>query len=173
MARILTRSHTFAGRSGSRRATEWFASSDVTAPTALPAASFVLLSTLSAGQLAKRPFTVTRTVGSIFVSSDQAAAVEKPFGAMGMIVVSDKASATGATAIPDPITDEGSDEWFAYRFFAAENHSNFEGTAEFQFDSRGQRRVEDGEDIAVLVSNAAAAAGLDFILKFRILVKLN
>ena len=106
--------HRFAAPRGvrSRRKTEWFPSADVTALTSLAPATFNFDQSLTAVELAKRPFTVTRTIGSIWVRSDQVAAVEDPFGAVGFTVVSDKAIATGVTALPDPITQEGSDAWF-------------------------------------------------------------
>ena len=83
------------GLRGQRRATEWFASANVTGVTTLAAASFLFSQSLTAAELAKRPFTVTRTVGSIWVRSDQVANTEDPFGAIGFRVVSEKAIATG------------------------------------------------------------------------------
>jgi len=158
----------------SRRKTEWFASGDISAASVLPFASFTLDQSLAAGGLAKRPFTVTRTIGSIWVSSDQVAGEEQPFGALGFQVVSGKAVATGVTALPDPITEEESDNWFVYKAFASSG-GPIEGQPmrEFAFDSKAQRIVEDGNNIAVMVSNAHASAGLRYILKFRMLVKLS
>ena len=170
--RIIRRSSAVAVR-GPRRKTEWFPSADITGFTTLGAATFVVSQSLTAGELAKRPFTVVRTVGSIWITSDQVAASETPFGAVGFIVVSDKAVATGATAIPDPITQEGSDEWFTYTQFAAQGGPlSGRQISEYKFDSRAMRKVEDGEDIVIVVSNAHATAGLDFGIKFRLLVKL-
>ncbi len=159
-------------RAGPRRQTEWFPSSDSSAAAALAAATFVFDQSLTTAEKAKRPFTVTRTVGSLFISSDQSAAIEFPFGALGFIVVSDKASATGVTAVPDPITQEGSDGWFVYRSFGVSGNPE-EGRVlhEFPFDSRAQRKVQDGEDIAVVISNASVH-GLSYILKFRLLIKV-
>ena len=158
---------------GKRRATEWFPSADVTATSLLPAASFALIGSLNAAEKAKRPFTVTRTVGNIWCSSDQVASLEFPFGALGLMVVSDKAVATGVTALPDPITEEGSDEWFTYRSFAvAGGPIDGSGWTEFSYDSRAQRKVQDGEDIVVMITNADAAFGLRFIMKLRILIKV-
>ena len=81
----------------------------------LPANTFIIDGSMSAAELAKRPFTVTRTVGMISVQSDQNVAVEIPFGAFGMRVVSDKAVATGAAAIPDPVTQVSDDAWYVYQ----------------------------------------------------------
>ncbi len=173
MARILRRSSFVRGGRSSGRLTEWQGSPNNTAETDLPANTFLLFASLTAAELAKRPFTITRTVGSLWVRSDQRAADEQPFGALGFIVVSEKAVATGATALPDPITEEASDEWFAYRSFAV-NGGPIDGRnmMEFQYDSRAQRKVQDGEDIAVMITNASAANGLTFIHKFRLLIKV-
>ena len=156
------------------RLTEWFPSADATVQVSLAAATFVLDQSLTAAELAKRPFTITRTVGSIWIASDQSAQFEVAFGAVGMTVVSSKAVATGATAVPDPITEEGSDEWFLYRSFCVSGGPVVgRPMPEFQFDSRAQRKCQDGEDIAVVVTNASASRGLVYLLKFRLLVKLS
>ena len=169
-----TRSTFIRGRS-SGRLTEWFGSTVVAAETPLGILSFTFDQTLAAGGLAKRPFTITRTIGSIWVGSDQAAAPEYPFGAMGMRVVSDKAAATGVTALPDPISEISDDEWFVWRGFAGYG-GTLQGRGnltEFKFDSRGQRKVQDGETIVVMVANASAADALNYIILFRMLVKLS
>ena len=174
MANRVIRGRSFAGRRSPGRLTEWLPSANITIFTQLGGGTFILDQTLTTAEKAKLPFTVTRTVGTIWVASDQFAAPELPFGAMGMMVVSDKASATGATAVPDPITEEGSDEWFTYQSFLgyadAANGAPYTG---YHFDSRAQRRVVDGEDIAVVVANARAGQDLRYVLKFRLLVKLS
>ncbi len=75
---------------------------------ALAAASVSLVSSLNAAALALRPFTIVRTRGLLIVQSDQVAATEQPFGALGLSVVTDQASAIGISAVPTPITDAGS-----------------------------------------------------------------
>ncbi len=157
------------------RLTEWFPVQP--GEIALGGASFVVTNSLNAAGLAKRPFTITRTVGLLAVRSDQVVATELPFGALGLIVVSEKASTTGATAIPDPITEQGSDEWFAYQAWAADGAQNVgagQRLSQYSIDSRAQRKVQDGEDIVVVMANGAAAAeGCIFVLNLRILVKLS
>jgi len=167
----------FRGSRGARRQTEWLASANINVVTSIGAATFLLDQSLTAAELAKRPFTVTRTIGSLWVQSDQNAAFENFVGALGMMVVSDKAVTTGATAVPDPITQESSDEWFMYQAFAgtagAEASAGaFRMLQEYKFDSRAQRKVQDGEDIAVVIANASAAFGMQFMLKFRLLIKV-
>ncbi len=171
--RIVRRPSGF-GRRSPGRLTEWFGDPFQTVETALPANTFIVVSSLTAAGLAKRPFTITRTVGNIFVRAESEILGTEPFGAIGFIVVSDKAVATGPTALPDPITQEGSDEWFTYLSFAA--GGSVGGGAPlmaFPFDSRAQRKVQDGEDIAVMVSNASVADAMQFIVKFRLLIKVT
>ncbi len=173
MARRMGARRAFLPRSPARL-TEWFGSADITAMTALPAASFVFDQSLTTAEKAKRPFTITRVVGVVFAQSDQVGAQEDPFGAVGFMVVSEKASTLGATALPDPITEESSDEWFAYQYWGT-NGGPIAGQpmAAFPFDSRGQRKVGDGEDVVIMVANANAAHGAQFRVKFRMLVKLS
>ena len=164
----------FLRRRSQGRLTEWFGSADATAFTSLGAGTFTFHQEFAAPALAKRPFTIMRTVGSIWVGSDQVAAAEQPFGAMGFQIVSEKAATTGATALSDPITEEDSDAWYTYKAFAAQG-GPIQGNPwyTYDFDSRGQRRVEDGFTFALMVSNASAAFGMNFLVKFRMIVKLS
>ena len=163
-------------RGSASRLTEWIGLTYQTNEKQLAAGTFVVESSLNALALAKRPFTITRTVGLIAVRSDQSAGVESPFGAVGMMVVSDKAVATGATAIPDPVTQVSSDEWFLYQTFLAAGNSDVsvgQVWLVFQFDSRAQRKVVDGEDFVSVIANANATDGLSYIFQQRVLVKLS
>ena len=161
-------------RKGSARTTQWFGSAQPTLK-ALAGLTFAEDQTLVAAGLAKLPFTVTRVVGSIYIGNDQVAALERPFGALGFAVVSDQAEGIGGASLPDPIGDMSSDLWFVYRSFG-EIGGPVVGNpfSEFKFDSRGQRKVEDGSTIVIMVSNGAAAAHiLNYVLFFRMLVKLS
>ncbi len=173
--RVVRRSGGF-GRRSPGRLTEWASDPFGTDFRSLAASSFVIVSSLDAAGLAKRPFTITRTVGSLYVVSDQLAAPEFPFGAVGGMVVSEKAVATGATAVSDPVTQASSDEWFMYQNFAVLGESGGGaryGLSRFEFDSRAQRKVQDGEDFVFVVANASATDGMQFFLLLRTLVKLS
>ena len=165
--RVVRRSSLVPLGRGPGRLTEWFGGQFVTDVTSLAANSFVITHVMSALELAKRPFTITRTVGSLFIASDQIAVEEFPFGAWGGMVVSSKAVATGATAV-------SSDEWFVYVSFAAQG-SAVRGSpfSEFKFDSRAQRKVQDGDEFVLVMANSSATDGLFFVLNLRILVKLS
>ena len=165
-------------RSGPRRMTRWIGSADVTAVTVLTGGATTFDQSLTVAELALRPFTVIRTVGMFAARSDQIAASEDAMAAVGMAVVSDAAVAVGVTALPGPITDEDSDLWYMYDTVAPgcflASSIGFASPA-FQyryFDSRGQRKVEDGQDIAVMLE-AGSGVGVAVWLKFRMLVKLH
>ena len=163
---------------GARRKTLWLQFPAQTAPQALAANTTLLFSSLNAAALALRPFTVIRTVGSVFVSSDQQAASEAPFGSFGLVVVSDQAIAAGAASIPDAYTDNASD-WLLHRSWgvqfvlsSAVGIAN-SGLREFMFDQKGQRKVDIGQDLALMFTNASSANGGQFLSMVRILLKLH
>ena len=164
---------------GPRRKTIWVASADVSATTALAAGAAILDQSLTGAQVSSfGPFTIVRTVGMLLVNSDQIAAGESPFGAFGGVVVSEQARAAGVVSIPTPITEEDSDLWFVYQTFMTNvgfgDATGFANTANvFAFDSRAQRKVQDGDAVCFLLENASAAHGVDFILKFRMLLKVH
>ena len=176
MARFRRSRGASAGRRSPGRLTEWGAIAFGSDAVTLGANTVLLHGVFSATALAKRPFTIIRLVGSMYVSSDQNAAIENPFGAWGASIVSEEATAIGVTAVPDPTSNPDSDLFFAYQSFAAEGSAstNVGQPMNFQtFDFRSQRKVEDGNDIAVVVANASAADGLKFLLQFRFLMKLS
>ena len=169
-------SATFRGRA-ERRKSEWVASVDATQTSALAAGAAVLDQTLA--QL--EPVTILRTRGLLFISSDQVASNEEQFGALGMAVVSTPAATAGVASIPTPITEEFSDLWFLYAYFATANSvGGGAGTGVpvtngmvFPFDSKAQRKVVSDESIVVTLENASAAFGLEYLIKFRMLLMLS
>ena len=89
MARRFVRS----GVISSKRRTQWVAGSDETGVSNLAVGTAVVDQTFSA----TAEFTVVRTRGHLWISTDQAAASENPFAAIGFAVVSEPASAIGIT----------------------------------------------------------------------------
>ncbi len=162
-----------------RRTTDWLARVFNSSVNTLGANAFVLDSSLSTAEKAMRPFTVVRTIGTLYVASDQGAATESPNGAMGMQVVSEKAVTTGVTALPEPVSEAPSDLWFVYREFATQirvaTAVGFDTRAfsAFPFDSKAMRKVNNEEDVAIMVGNAASAHALVYLLQFRMLIKLH
>ena len=158
------------------RLTEWTGRQFSSAEVALAASTFVIDSLFGAPVLAKRPFTITRVVGLLSVRSDQAAALEFPFGALGFAVVSEKAATLGATAVPDPVTEVESDLWHVYQSFSAGGEASTNAgfpVSHFPIDSRAQRKVQDGENCVAVVANASAADALTYVLNYRMLLKLS
>ena len=144
------------------------------------ASSIQLLSMLSAGALALRPFTILRTHMLIGFSSDQAAVTEVPQGTYARIVVTDSASGVGATAIPDPSSIDGNPEadWhvvqecFAkFEFLTA---VGFNGVSSYTYfvDSKAMRKVGPDDDLVGMFSETAGQ-GAQIVTRGRVLIQLH
>jgi len=177
MARIITSNKSgFIRRDGARkRDTIWIFGQ--IGEQGVSAGQVFLLTSLNAAALALRPFTITRTRGMMLVHSDQSAASERQIGGYGHAVVSDQAVAIGVTAVPTPITDQASDLWFLYELYmqfkdfgTAVGADNIKGTA---FDSKAQRKVEDGQDVISTLEGDAISDGATFSAGWRMLLKLH
>ena len=158
-----------------RRETLWIGSDNSLAvTTTIGATQVVLNQSFSTTTLARRPFTIVRTRGFIFVQSDQVAALEEQIIGMGMSVVSEQAIAVGVTAVPDPYADLGSDLFFVHKIGmkGMESNGDLRG-AYWEFDSKAMRKVEDGQDVAVVIRNISSAFGADFFIVFRMLIKTH
>ncbi len=163
-----------AGRS--RRETLWFGGPDETVWTGVAAGAVDFQSSLNVASLALRPFTIVRVRGLLMLRSDQIAAIEEPFGAFGLAVVSDQAVAAGVASLPSPITDQASDLWFSYTFCAATWQFNTSGAASptpFEIDSKAMRKVEDGMNIVSMFENGSGGSGCNYIAIWRMLIKLH
>ncbi len=160
---------------GPRRATDWLSNSAETDRSTLGAATAVLDQTFAFGE----PATVVRTRGTLWVASDQAAANESPFGALGFAIVTDQAAGVGVTALPTPTTEAFSDEWFVWLpWFADARFSSAVGVGfrtfyEYKFDSKAMRKVDADTTAVVVIENSSATDGCLFLLQFRMLVKLH
>jgi len=158
-----------------RRTILWDEISSGTNKISVGASSLVLLAQMNASELAQRPLTVTRVRGRILVRSDQVVADEEPQCVFGMMVVSDTASALGATAIPNPVSNPDGN-WFMYEDcpcgFVNDVDGNYTWNV-YEFDSKGQRKVSADEDVVLVVGNRSAADGAQLIVSGRILYKLH
>jgi len=161
---------------GARRSTTWFF--QAATQTTFTAAGGTILTSMNAAALAKRPFTIERTHLMVHITSDQLAADELQWGALGLAVVSDQAVAIGVTAVPTPATDAGSEFWFLHQFIAAEfsfvSGSGFDanGGKTYLLDSKAKRKVGVGEDI-IMVGELVSGLSNGFILSVagRMLIK--
>ncbi len=171
------RGRTFRGRSVQKRDSLWlqFAPGETSIAAA---ATATLISVLNTAALALRPFTIVRTRFILGIRSDQSAASETQQLAYGHVVVQDTATAIGVTAVPTPVTDMASD-WHVYEQMVA----NFQfktgvgidsqNYSSMVVDSKAMRKVDFGQDLAVVAETAAGSAGLILYEGGRILVKLH
>ncbi len=171
-----------AGSRVPRRSTEWGASADVTAVTALGGATTLIAQTFTGAILQTAgllPSTVVRVRGELYIQSDQPTAAERPFGALGFAVVSDEAATAGAASVPGPITNAQSEKFFVWQPWQSAAIVDSAAVAiqpmyRFEFDSKAMRKIQNGDAIVVMMENGALAGiGAQFILQFRILFKLH
>ncbi len=174
--RIIRRS--FGGRA-QRRQTTWLGSADVAAVVNIPNNANVLLESLTGAQVDLiAPFTIVRVRGLISIKSDQLAALENPYGAVGFMVVTEQARAAGAASIPGPVSNNDDGEWFVHQpisaFFTFATAAGYEsqGGRVFEFDSKAMRKVQAGQAIVIMVENETAA-GFDVNVDYRILIKVH
>ena len=164
-----------------RRQTLWGSGQNTTtAVTVLAANSVQLDQALTEASLTEAtPGTIVRTRGSLWVQSDQSAAIEAPFGAMGFSVVKEQARAIGVTALPAPSANANTEDWFVHLNWAQSilfkdasgvQVNTFE---RYDFDSKAMRKILPGEAIVVMIDNRSVAFGAEYILSFRILFKLH
>ena len=96
-----------------------------------------------------------------------------------MCVVTDQAAAIGVTAMPTPTTDNISDSWFLWLpWMASWRLADATGVQanpymRYDFDSKAMRKVQESDTIAVMLENASAGDGCNFLLQFRMLLKLT
>ena len=162
-----------------KRLTQWIGVQ--LGPSTIGGNQSTLLASLDAAGLVLAPFTVVRSRFILTVWSDQVAASEIVEGVFGVIVVKNTAVLIGATAVPDPFV-EFADDWYVYNPFqqqatrAVENASGtFTEVSQTQMviDSKAMRKVDTGEDLAFMVRNSSATAGLVITVTGRFLVKLH
>ena len=148
--------------------------------TTLAGSTKQLVSSLSAGALLLRPFTIMRTRMILCFSSDQDIATETPHGAFGRIVVTDTAAGIGVTAVPDPspVTGDPDADWFVHQPLCDKVNSQnagFFGVAAFvQFvvDSKAMRKVGERDDI-VSMTKMDTAQGALLVSSGRMLIQLH
>ncbi len=144
--------------------------------TSLAANTPVIFTGFAASQLSLRPFTIIRVRGFIVVATDQAIAFENFQATLGMAVVSEQALAIGVTAVPTPEADRDSDLFFVFEegagVVAAITSTGIAGNSHARpFDSKGMRKVEEGQDIAITEENTAGG-GVTMFKSGRLLMKL-
>jgi len=174
--RFRSRNVSFRGRTSQRRKTLWTGSAADATVNSLAASAAVLDQSLTF----VAPETIVRVRGTLWVRSDQLAASESAYGALGMSVVKDPALAIGVTAVPTPITDISDDSFFLWMPYMAAivvegstagftwEHNPFD---RYEFDSKAMRKVSDGDSMIVTLENESAF-GIFYVINFRLLTKL-
>ena len=163
------------GRGGPKRTTTWFQflPTDITLASAGTA---TLVFTLNAAALALRPFTIVRSHFRFFLRSDQAAAIEQQAIAVGLAVVLDQAAAVGVAAVPTPATDMASDLWFVHSTMFGDESNLTDRTRSgvgWSVDSKAMRKMDIGQDLALVVEGGGIGAGMIVSIAGRMLVKNN
>ena len=162
---------------GARRQSLWIGGNSFS--TVMAAASTpVLIASLNAAALALRPFTIVRTRGMLNLRSDQTGALEAYEAAYGHIVVSDQAVNTGIGVIPTPVQEDASDfhvyerRASQFTFISGVGIDSVSGLS-WGFDSKAMRKVDNGEDVAIVCETSPISLGAMLISHFRMLVKLH
>ena len=161
-------------RRGPRRETSWL---DVEPVVTVVDNSAAITHVMTAAELAKRPFTAIRTRLSVHINSDQLAADEIAIAAIGLCVVSDQAAAIGVTAVPTPLNDLESDLWFVIQplitdfTFVTGIGIDADGGRNYEIDSKAMRKVNDDEQIVIVVEGSGIAGGAGITTVGRLLIK--
>ena len=158
-----------------KRESTWFAFNPITYTRSGPSSAIILFS-LSAAGLAERPFTIVRTRMELSLSSDQAAAQETQEIAVGIAIVSEQAHAIGVTAVPTPSTDDESDLWMLHQWvFADESRlvDNSKPQTHVSIDSKAMRKVDQGQQMVIVLETSAVSLGVAGVVGGRMLVKLH
>ncbi len=160
-----------AGFQSQRRKTEWVASS---VPVGVAALASNTISFIQQRDILE-PQTVVRTRGHLYVQSDQAAAREEAFGAFGLAAVQKPAADLGVTALPAPLDEMGSDVWYTWVPWACSKSAGDGDASVFSmpFDSKGQRKLVEGEALVALVQNSGSGFGVEFEVFWRELIMLH
>jgi len=116
--------------------------------------------------------TVVRTRGTMTVITDQSSTQEEQIGALGFIRVTDRAIAAGAASIPGPITDGDDDGWFVWVPVSQIQLAPPGNNPRYDIDSKAQRIVREGQQLAVMFENAGAN-GLRLTLNLRALSRFR
>ena len=161
-----------------RRVTAWV-EVVATQTSIIGASTAVLVNVANATLLDQRPFTVIRVRGAFHMRSDQAAASEDWGCSIGWCTAEDAAVAIGVTAVPTPITDLGSDSFFAYEsLFGRFQFGTAVGVEEIgafrTYDSKGMRKCEDDGTSPILTMETSAVSSSAVVVhQARLLIKLH
>ena len=158
-----------------RRVSQWTATAPETAIIALAAATAVIDSTFVTDP--NNPETIVRIRGLLTVQSDQNAATETPFGALGVAIISDQAAAAGVASVPTPYAEADSDFWMLHQFWAAPvrvaTAVGFQKVdTQYLIDSKAMRKITPDQTLVIVMENGSASAAVQYRLDLRLLTKV-
>ncbi len=90
--------------------------------------------------------------------------------AMGGVVVNEPAFVAGSASMPDPITEIQDDVWAFISTVSVGTLPRGVGQDDIKFDSRAMRKVEEGQRLAIIVSNGTDG-NMGLALYIRVLAK--
>ncbi len=148
---------------------------------ALASATAIQINTFTAAFIADTaPFTIIRTRGLFTCLSDQSIATEEQEVILTHAVVTAQASAIGVTAVPTGLTDSDSDSFFvyevimsAYQFTLGSVVAADGFAARKYYDSKAMRKLEDSDQLSVVIESSATSEGMIVQSQFRTLLKLH
>ncbi len=164
-------------RRGPKRLGTWVGPADQNYVTIANGAKVLVASfDASAGGLIKP--TLVRTRGAVVVRIAGPAADVSVAGAFGVAIVTDRAFAAGVASIPGPFTDAGWDGWAVWRSFGfvwdfADESGKAISSISFEVDSKGMRKFQEDDDLAVVIETSASSAGATILQAGRMLIKLQ
>jgi len=163
---------------GPRRLTEWIGSADSDYLAIAGGASVIIQSFTNDTSLLSARSTVVRTRGLFSIHPTAYTADLVAIGAVGFAMVTDEAFTAGAASIPGPWTEQEWDGWFvwfpfAFRFELLDGTgAMMPGSLQIPFDSKAQRKFDQGMTIVVMVETQQAGAAVTVATPFRMLFKL-
>jgi len=131
----------------------------------------VMSHSLSAGALALAPFTVVRTRGVWHVRTDATGAAEFYSVSLGFAQVSVQASTIGVSAIPTPVTDGGSGNFFVYETISGFHElvtdvGKLEGGRMLTFDSKAMRKIQEEDDVVIVQETSGLSSGAISVIQW-------
>ncbi len=174
MARVALR--TFRPRAA-RRKTVWIGTAIASTVTVGSGLS-VIHSSFDPSALSILAGTLVRVRGMVLARPTTFGADSSWGGAFGLAVVSDEAFSQGASACPNPITDQSSNKfftwipWFTDFRLTSTFVAEFNSFSRYDFDVKAMRKVNEGDTIVVMIENSVAEGAL-FAIQFRMLLLLH
>ena len=162
---------------GRRSANKSWAATVPTGLTAVAAGTKVLLGGFSLSN-SNIDETILRVRGLFTCSTDQNAQSETQVGAFGLILVTDLAAAAGAASIPGPVTDRADDGWFVWQaivqdFLWGSAVASIMRGVQYPIDSKAKRKVQEGQQVAIMVENSSSTTGFNCGTALRMLSMLS